>query len=83
MIILKVLKLKYILYFLKPNFVKKGKMDESMNSLKSIYVMDIIKNAKIITDKMDIEQRTKRVFQSHLSYEQTKKLESIRDINRW
>ncbi len=67
---------------MKNYFVKKGRMDESMNSLKSIYVMDIIKNAKIITDKMDIEQRTKRVFQSHLSYEQTKKLESIRDINR-
>ena len=67
---------------MKNYFVKKGRMDESMNSLKSIYIMDIIKNAKIITDKMDIEQRTKKVFQSHLSYEQTKKLESIRDVNR-
>ena len=44
--------------------------------------MDIIKKAKIITDKMDIEQKTKKVFQAYLPYEKIKKLEGIRDINR-
>ena len=67
---------------LKNYFVKKGKSVEPMNSLKSVYTMDIIKQAKIIIDKMDIEQRTKKVFQAYLTYEQTKKLESIKDINK-
>ena len=67
---------------MKNYFVKKGKMDQSMKSLKSVYTMDIIKQAKIISDKMDIEQRTKKVFQAYLSYEQIKHLEGIRDINK-
>ena len=67
---------------IKKYFIKKGKINESMSSLKNVYGLDIINQAKLITDKMDIEQRTKKVFQSHLTYEQIKHLESIRDINK-
>ena len=67
---------------LKTYFVKKGVIDESMNSLKSVYIMDIIKKAKIIIDKIDIEQRTKKVFQTYLTFEQIKNLENIKNINK-
>ena len=67
---------------IKNYFIKKGKINESMNSLKNVYGLDIINQAKLITDKMDIEQKTKKVFQAHLTYEQIKHLESIRDINK-
>ena len=60
----------------------KSQSDKAMKSLETIHIMDIIKKAKIITDKMDIEQKTKKVFQAYLPYEKIKKLEGIRDINR-
>ena len=66
---------------LKDYFVKRGKVDESLNSLKKVHSMDIIKKAQLITDKIDIEQRTKKIFQSYLTFEKIKKLEGIRSIN--
>ena len=67
---------------LKKYFVKKGRLDESMDLLKKVYTMDIISKTKIISDKIDIEQKTKKVFQTFLSYEQEKKLEGVKEINR-
>ena len=67
---------------LKKYFVKRRRLDESMDTLKNVYAMDIIKKAKFFTDKMDIETRTKKVFQAYLTYEHAKKLEGVRDINR-
>ena len=67
---------------LKKYFVKKGRLDESMELLKKVYTMDIISKTKIISDKIDIEQKTKKVFQTFLSYEQEKKLEGVKEINR-
>ena len=60
------------------NFIKKsGKKIKS--NLKS---MDIIIQAKRITDRLDIEKKTKKVFQPHLSYEQLKRLDSVKEINK-
>ena len=67
---------------LKKYFVKRGRLDESMDLLKKVYTMDIISKTKIISDKIDIEQKTKKVFQTFLSYEQEKKLEGVKEINR-
>jgi hypothetical protein len=67
---------------LKKYFVKKGRLDESMDLLKKVYTMDLISKTTIISDKIDIEQKTKKVFQTFLSYEQEKKLEGVKDINR-
>ena len=61
---------------------KRAQSEKAMKSLKNVHIMDIIKKAKIISERMDIEQKTKKVFQAYLSYEQIKKLEGIRDINR-
>lgn len=67
---------------IKHYFVKRGKIDESLNSLKSINAMDIIQQTKNIIDNMDIEQRTKKVFQAYITIEQLKKLDSVKDINK-
>ena len=67
---------------IKKYFTKRGRMDESNNLFKKIKTMDIINKAKFITDKIDIEQRTKKVFQTYLNYEQEKKLEGVKNINR-
>ena len=67
---------------LKKYFVKRGRLDESMDLLKKVYTMDIISKTKFISDKIDIEQKTKKVFQTFLSYEQEKKLEGVKEINR-
>ena len=44
--------------------------------------MDIIRQAKKITDRMDIERKTKKVFQPHLTYEQLKRLDDVKEINK-
>ena len=67
---------------IKKYFTKRGRLDDSIDSLKKIYTMDIINKAIFITDKIDIEQKTKKVFQTYLSYEQEKKLEGVKDINK-
>ena len=43
--------------------------------------MDIIKQAKNITQKLDIEKKTKRIFQPYLSYKQIQKLDNITKLN--
>ena len=43
--------------------------------------MDIIKEAKIITDKLDIERKTKRVFHPFLNYKQIEKLDDVNKLN--
>ena len=49
------------------------------NNLKS---MDIIRQAKIITDRLDVEKKTKKVFQPYLSYEQILKLDDVKNVNK-
>ena len=49
---------------------------------KNLKCMDIIRQAKIITDRLDIEKKTKKVFQAHLSYEQLQRLESVKEVNK-
>ena len=66
----------------KNYFVKKKKIENQLNLSNSVYIMDMIKKAKNIIDGIDIEQRTKKVFQTHLSHEQLKKLDSIKEINK-
>lgn len=44
--------------------------------------MDIINQAKRITDRLDIERKTKKVFQEHLTYEQHQKLDKIKEVNK-
>ena len=43
--------------------------------------MDIIQRAKKITDRLDVEKKTKKVFQPFLSHEQIKKLDNIKNVN--
>ena len=49
------------------------------NNMKS---MDIIRRAKKITDRLDVEKKTKKVFQPFLSHEQIKKLDNIKNVNK-
>jgi hypothetical protein len=44
--------------------------------------MDIIHKFKIITNRFDVENKTKKVFHSNLTYEQLKKLQNIRGVNK-
>jgi hypothetical protein len=44
--------------------------------------MDIIHKFKIITNRFDVENKTKKVFHPHLTYEQLKKLKNIRGVNK-
>lgn len=67
---------------MKNYFVKKKKIENQLNLSNSVYIMDMIKKAKNIIDGIDIEQRTKKVFQTHLSHEQLKKLDIIKEINK-
>ena len=60
------------------NYIKKSGKKLKKN-LKS---MDLIIQAKRITDRLDIERKTKKVFQPHLSYEQLKRLNSVKEINK-
>ena len=43
--------------------------------------MDIIKQAKRVTNRLDIEKKTKKVFQSYLTYKQIQKLDNIKILN--
>ena len=43
--------------------------------------MDIIKQAKRVTNRLDIEKKTKRVFQSYLTYKQIQKLDNLTKLN--
>ena len=43
--------------------------------------MDIIKQAKRVTNKIDIEKQTRRVFQSYLNYKQIQKLDNLTKLN--
>ena len=43
--------------------------------------MNIIEQAKKVTQKLDIEKTTKRVFQPYLSYKQIQKLDDVTKIN--
>ena len=52
------------------------------NFRKNLKSMDIIRQAKKITDRMDIERKTKKVFQPHLTYEQLKRLDDVKEINK-
>lgn len=49
---------------------------------KNLKSMDIIRQAKRITDRMDIERKTKKVFQEHLTYEQQQKLDNVKEVNK-
>ena len=42
---------------IKKYFTKRGRLDDSIDSLKKIYTMDIINKAKFITDKIQLERR--------------------------
>ena len=44
--------------------------------------MDIIHKFKIITNRFDVEKKTKKVFHPNLTYEQLKKLKNIRGVNK-
>ena len=60
------------------NYLKKsGK--EYNNNVKS---MDIIRQAKKISDRLDLEKNTKKVFQPYLSFEQVQKLDNIKKVNK-
>ena len=61
---------------IKKYFKLKGKnFNLNFNSI------DIIKKAKFITNQMDIERKTKRVFQPYLTYKQIQKLDDVTQIN--
>ena len=62
---------------IKAYFKKSGK--KINKNLKS---MDIIRQAKRITERLDIEKKTKKVFQPHLTYEHLKRLDSVKQINK-
>ena len=49
------------------------------NNLKS---MDIIRQAKIVTYRLDVEKKTKKVFQPYLSYKQILKLDNVKNVNK-
>ena len=60
------------------NYLKKsGK--EYNNNVKS---MDIIRQAKRISDRLDLEKNAKKVFQPYLSFEQVQKLDNIKKVNK-
>ena len=71
------------------NKIKKKDIDNikkyfSFNKKKinpEINPLYIIKAANEITNKLDIEKTTKRVFQPYLSYKQIQKLENIEKVN--
>ena len=44
--------------------------------------MDIIHKFKIITNRFDVENKTKKVFHPNLTYEQLKKLKNMRGVNK-
>ena len=62
---------------IKKYFKSKGKnLNLNFNSI------DIIKKANIITNQMDIERKTKRVFHPHLTYKHIQKLDDVTQINK-
>jgi len=44
--------------------------------------MDIIHKFKIITNRFDVENKTKKVFHLNLTYEQLQKLKNVRSVNK-
>lgn len=44
--------------------------------------MDIIHKFKIITNRFDVENKTKKVFHPNLTYEQLKKLKNVNNVNK-
>ena len=62
---------------IKVYFKKSGK---TIN--KNLKSMDIIRQAKRITERLDIEKKTKKVFQPHLTYEHLRRLDSVKQINK-
>lgn len=73
----------------KKNKIKKEDADKIKKYLKlkgkntnlNFNPMDIIKETKLITNKLDIERKTKRVFQPYLSYKQLQKLDDVTKLN--
>ena len=69
--------------------IKKKDVDNIQKYLKSkgkslslnFNSMDIIKQAKRVTNKLDIERKTKRVFHPFLNYKQIQKLDNINVLN--
>ena len=61
-------------------FTSKGKnVNINFNSVK---IMELIKRAKNITNRLDIEQKTKKVFHPYLSFEHIQKLDNVKNINK-
>ena len=48
----------------------------------NLRTMDIILQAKAKMDSMDIENKTKKVFQSYLTYKQIEKLDNMKNVNK-
>jgi hypothetical protein len=61
---------------IKNYFTSKGK-----NFDLNFTPMHFIRKVKIISDNIDIEKRTKKVFHTYLSYKQIKKLDDVTQIN--
>ena len=61
--------------------IKKYFIQKKKNFNLNFNSMDIIKQAKNITQKLDIEKKTKRIFQPYLSYKQIQKLDNITKLN--
>ena len=80
----------YMIIYIKKNKIKKEDTDNIKNYLSSkgknidlnFTPMNFIKKVKIITDKFDIEGRTKKVFHPYLTYKQVQKLDDVTKMNK-
>ena len=61
-------------------FTSKGK-NTNIN-FNSVNIMEIIKRSKNITNELDIEQKTKKVFHPYLSFDHIQKLDNVKNINK-
>lgn len=70
---------------IKPTDIDKINLYLKTNGKKfdnNLRTMDIILQAKAKMDSMDIENKTKKVFQSYLTYKQIEKLDNMKNVNK-
>ena len=76
------LKIKKIITMNDLNDIKTYFNERGKNIRNSLKLMDIISRLKNTISNYDIEQKTKKITQSNLTFEQKEKLQEIKDINK-
>lgn len=61
-------------------FTSKGR--KANINFNAVNIMELIKRSKNITNGLDIEQKTKKVFHPYLSFEHIQKLDNVKNINK-